>query len=241
VGKAFGVVFGIGLISLLGVFVALRVPDRFLHDPVALEAAHAPRAIAVSVPKLCADYQADEEGADNLYNGKRLFVEGQVANSNGGSIDGEFVSLSTFGEFEAVHAYIKAEYRPEAAKLRTGQILTLDCEGAGMVMGNRFLMNCSFSSPTERHVTVPTLISTVPAAYSAEARKNKLQGPVEIQLLVDENGNPRNVEVVHSLGMGLDESAVEAVKHYKFKPAVDESTGKVVTARMNISLQFHLN
>jgi len=59
-------------------------------------------------------------------------------------------------------------------------------------------------------------------------------------LLVDENGNPQNVTVVRSLGMGLDESAREAVKHYKFKPAVDQRTGKAVPAMMKIGLQFRL-
>lgn len=241
VGKAIGVLLGIGLLFLLIVLVAQRVSIIGSGNYVTLNPALASRAISVAVPKLSADYQADEAAADAKYKGKRLVVEGQVAGVDRGFLDGAFVLLSTFGEFEAVHADIRAEYQSEAASLRRGQLVTLDCEGAGIVMGSPFLMNCSIPISAERHVTTPTLIFTAPAAYSAEARKSKLEGSVDVRLLVDENGNPHNVTVVHGLGMGLDEAAVEAVKQYKFTPAVDASTGIAVAAQMSIRLQFHLN
>lgn len=239
--KAFGVALGIGLLFLLIPFIAQRMHSPSSGNELALNLAPAAQAIAVTVPKLCADYHGDEIAADARYKGKRLVVEGQVASVDQGLFDNEFLLLSTFGEFEAVHADIRAEYQSAAARLGKGQLITLDCEGAGIVMGNPFLMNCKIPELAEERVAMPTLLFTEPAVYSSEARRNKLQGSVDITLLVDENGNPKNVKVVHALGQGLDESAVEAVKHYRFKPAVDENTGRAVPARMSIRLQFHLN
>jgi hypothetical protein len=45
-------------------------------------------------------------------------------------------------------------------------------------------------------------------------------GVFVVGLIVDQNGNPSNVHIVRGLGTGLDDSAIEAVKKYRFKPSV---------------------
>ena len=54
--------------------------------------------------------------------------------------------------------------------------------------------------------------------YSEEARKAKYQGTVLLYIEVDTDGRATNIRVVRSLGLGLDEKAIEAVKKWKFKP-----------------------
>ncbi len=71
-------------------------------------------------------------------------------------------------------------------------------------------------------VSAPQLIYQVDADFSEEARKAKFSGNVVVNLWVDQNGMPSHVHVVRGVGMGLDEKAVEAVKQYKFKPAMGE-------------------
>ena len=61
-----------------------------------------------------------------------------------------------------------------------------------------------------------------------------------VSLIVDANGNPQNVHVVRSLGMGLDEKALEAVRQYKFKPAMDQVTHKAVPVPINVEVRFRL-
>ena len=46
------------------------------------------------------------------------------------------------------------------------------------------------------------------------------------------------IRVIHSLGLGLDEKAIEAVKQRKFKPATDNGTP--VNAKAAIELNFRL-
>jgi TonB family protein len=266
VGRALGIAMGIGLLVSVCVFVAMKVSSGSSHNTAAFEIVREPQDMSVSVLKLWADYHSNEVAADHQYKGKRLVVEGQVASVNKGTGNDVDVLFSTFDESETVHADLKAEYQNEATGLRIGQVLKVDCEGGGMMRGELFLMNCSIppNAPVTQgdpqpepnaHTTPmssvqdasanartqsPTLLFMAPAEYSAEARRKKLQGTVHIRLLVDKNGNPQNVTVVRSLGMGLDESAREAVKHYKFTPAIDPSTGKAVPATMNIGLQFRL-
>jgi TonB family protein len=59
-----------------------------------------------------------------------------------------------------------------------------------------------------------------------------------ISLIVDTHGNPQSPRVVHSLGMGLDEKALAAVKLYRFKPVLKD--GKPVNARIRVAVNFRL-
>jgi len=84
----------------------------------------------------------------------------------------------------------------------------------------------------------PVLVHSVEPEFSEPARKAKFSGNVQIYLWVDELGNPSHVRVIRGVGMGLDEKAVEAVRQYKFKPAVQN--GKPVKVDMYISVDFNI-
>lgn len=87
-------------------------------------------------------------------------------------------------------------------------------------------------------VSAPIPIFTPEAEFSDEARRAKYQGVVTINIIVDAQGNPQNPRVVRPLGMGLDEKAIEAVRKYKFKPAMKD--GKPVAVQMGIEVNFRL-
>lgn len=86
-------------------------------------------------------------------------------------------------------------------------------------------------------VSAPVLISAVEPEFSEQARKAKVQGTVLLTLIVDVNGNPNDVRVVRGIGSGLDEKAVEAVKKYKFKPAIFKG-GQAVPVSIKIEVNF---
>jgi TonB family protein len=89
-------------------------------------------------------------------------------------------------------------------------------------------------------VSEPKLTFSVEAEFSDEARRAKYEGTVVISLIVDAQGNPQNIRVSRSLGMGLDEKAVEAVRQYKFKPAIQASSGKAVPVPISVEVRFRL-
>jgi len=89
-----------------------------------------------------------------------------------------------------------------------------------------------------RGVTPPQLIYKVEPEFSEEARKAKHQGVVVLAIDVDTNGNVRNIRVRQSLGLGLDEKAIEAVSHWRFRPGI--LNGKPVTTEALVQVNFQL-
>lgn len=87
-------------------------------------------------------------------------------------------------------------------------------------------------------VTPPSVKYRKDPEYSKEARKAKYQGTCLLWLIVDANGNPREVKVTRALGKGLDEKAIEAVKKWKFEPATKD--GQPVAVEINVEVTFRL-
>ena len=90
-----------------------------------------------------------------------------------------------------------------------------------------------------KNVTAPVPLFTPEAEFSDEARRAKYQGVCIVGLIVDVHGDPQNVHVVRALGMGLDEKALEAVRKYKFKPAMKDNKTPVPVA-VNVEVNFRL-
>lgn len=84
----------------------------------------------------------------------------------------------------------------------------------------------------------PQVIYKVEPEYSEDARKVHFQGTVLLAIEVDANGLPSNIRVVHSLGLGLDERAMQAVAKWRFRPAM--SGDHAVPAPALIEVSFHL-
>ncbi len=87
-------------------------------------------------------------------------------------------------------------------------------------------------------VRPPAVIYQVDPEFSEEARKAKFSGNVQVALIVDERGLPTHVRVERGVGMGLDEKAVEAVRQYKFKPAMEN--GKPVPVEIYVEVNFQI-
>ena len=100
----------------------------------------------------------------------------------------------------------------------------------GGVGGGVFRVGGGVSAPKEIYAPEPE--------YSEEARKVKHMGTVVLQLVVGSDGLPRDIRVVRTLGLGLDEKAIEAVKKWRFEPA--KKDGKPVAALVSVEVDFHL-
>jgi TonB family protein len=85
---------------------------------------------------------------------------------------------------------------------------------------------------------MPELLTKNEPEYTEDARRAKLQGTVELMIVVGADGRVSSVEVVRGLGLGLDEKAVEAVKAWRFRPAM--SDGKPVASSASVAVTFRL-
>lgn len=87
-------------------------------------------------------------------------------------------------------------------------------------------------------VSAPRAIFTPDPEYSAEARMAKYQGTVLLYAIIGPDGRPRELKVSRPLGMGLDQKALEAVRKWRFEPAL--KNGIPVAVEVNVEVNFHL-
>ena len=87
-------------------------------------------------------------------------------------------------------------------------------------------------------VSAPKVIYRPDPEYSEEARKAKFQGTCVLWLVVGPDGKPRDIRVARTLGLGLDEKALEAVKNWRFEPALKDN--KPVAVQINVEVTFRL-
>jgi periplasmic protein TonB len=100
----------------------------------------------------------------------------------------------------------------------------------GGIGGGVFRVGGGVSAPKELYAPEPE--------YSEEARKAKYQGTCVLYVIVGADGRPRDLRVARSLGLGLDEKAIEAVKTWKFEPALKD--GKPVAVAISVEVEFRL-
>lgn len=84
----------------------------------------------------------------------------------------------------------------------------------------------------------PAVVYQIEPEYSEEARKARLTGTVVLYVEIDERGQVSKVEVRQSLGLGLDEKAVEAIQKWRFRPA--RKDGKAVPSVALVDVGFRL-
>jgi TonB family protein len=84
----------------------------------------------------------------------------------------------------------------------------------------------------------PTIIYKEKAKYTEEARQNKVQGTVVLNVVFTADGRITNIRVVRGLPDGLTEKAIEAAQRIRFNPAV--RAGQPVSVRGNLEFTFNL-
>ncbi len=87
-------------------------------------------------------------------------------------------------------------------------------------------------------VTPPRLVRTVKPVYSLEARRNKVQGTVLLEVVIDEKGVATEQTFISPLGYGLDEKARDAVAAWRFEPA--RKDGRPVPVIATVQVNFRL-
>jgi len=88
-------------------------------------------------------------------------------------------------------------------------------------------------------VSDPKVISQVDPEFAEKARRAGFQGLCVLSIIVETDGTPSNIRVTSKLGMGLDEKAIEAVKKWRFRPAMKDGL-PVRYGPVEIDIAFHL-
>jgi TonB family protein len=84
----------------------------------------------------------------------------------------------------------------------------------------------------------PTLVKEVRPIYTDEARRQRIQGDVILEIVVRSDGSVGSIRVRRSLGGGLDQRAIEAVRQWRFNPA--RRHGTPVDVAVEVAVEFKL-
>jgi protein TonB len=97
---------------------------------------------------------------------------------------------------------------------------------------------CVGEHPPQPCLVRPVAISQPAPDYSDEGREKKVEGEVYLDFVVGLDGKTHDVRVTRSLGSGLDEKSIDAVRQWTFKPGTVD--GKPVAVKLRGSVSFHL-
>jgi len=92
-------------------------------------------------------------------------------------------------------------------------------------------------------VAAPVPIYRPEPPYTQQAKKDKIQGAVVTEVMVDANGNvvnvkPTAVSLSRNLSDGLDQSAIDTLRNWKFKPGTRK--GKPVPVKVTVEVAFRI-
>ncbi|HEY1239084.1 MAG TPA: energy transducer TonB, partial [Bryobacteraceae bacterium] len=92
--------------------------------------------------------------------------------------------------------------------------------------------------PTSQGATTAAIVRTVPPVYPPAARATRVSGVVEVLSTVDVNGRTKDVRAESGPEL-LRGAAVEAVRHYVYKPAM--LNGQPVESQARVQLRFSMD
>ncbi len=108
----------------------------------------------------------------------------------------------------------------------------------GPVVASLFDVPTDYSEIAPARFEQPQLISRTEASYTAEAAREKIDGEVVLQVTIGEDGSVRNPKVMKSLGYGLDETAMQSVVQWKYRPGRKDGVPINVVATINFRFTF---
>lgn len=93
--------------------------------------------------------------------------------------------------------------------------------------------------PQNRATPLPIDGQSPPPTYPPSALRKGETGTVMVRIQVDAQGNPGGVALIRRSGSrDLDRAAMEAVRKWKFQPAIDD--GQPVAGAVDIPVEFNL-
>ena len=104
------------------------------------------------------------------------------------------------------------------------------------------ITNNGVSGSSDRgSITPPRILSKIEPDYPGSARQAGLEGTVILKVQISENGRPGDIDIYRSSGhAALDNAAVTAVRKWRFTPAKDLNSGRVVPCITTLPVAFRL-
>lgn len=91
----------------------------------------------------------------------------------------------------------------------------------------------------DHNLKAPQAKHTPEPAYTDAARNRDLQGVVGLNVVIDPTGKVRHINIVHPIGMGLDDNAVATVGTWRFAPATKDDRPVAVAVYVEVDFRLY--
>ncbi len=99
-----------------------------------------------------------------------------------------------------------------------------------------FVAGLALHAQPDLPTQVPALIAKCAPRYTEQAKTARVEGTVGLYIEVTPDGRAQNIRVQRSLGSGLDETAIEVVKQWRFIPGRND--GKPIVSPITVEITF---
>ncbi len=87
-------------------------------------------------------------------------------------------------------------------------------------------------------LVTPTVLARLKPTYSEEGLLARVEGQATVAVLIAADGTPGEPQVLNGLGFGLDEAALESVRHWKFAPGTLKGEPVAQVARVDVDFRL---
>ncbi len=97
----------------------------------------------------------------------------------------------------------------------------------------------AYAEEFEKPDTPPAPVRTPPPEYPVQLKREGVSGMVVVNVVIDTDGTVAEVDVRKSTHSDFEAPAIEAVKHWRFKPA--KKDGNAIRSKVALPLKFTVN
>jgi TonB family protein len=87
-------------------------------------------------------------------------------------------------------------------------------------------------------VKLPEILHKVEAEYTQQAQAAHYSGAVRVTVIVGKNGLPLAFSFDKPTGYGLDQAAIDAVSHWRFKPGTRNGEPVAILTHIEVSFRY---
>ena len=88
-------------------------------------------------------------------------------------------------------------------------------------------------------ISPPRKVEMVQPSYPEDARKERIEGVVVVQTVIDETGRITRTRLLKGVHPSMDQAAVDAIRQWRFEPALLD--GEPVAVYYNLTVNFRLD
>lgn len=222
--------------KLFVLFVLLCAPVLFAATTFEVRSANYLMTVEVDGQERGYNVRVTDQGTGAVLATQRLAEAGAEARAKVELEDNRVLDISVRGSGTYIDAALLVQVNGQTTDFLSGRWLMKNPTG---ILPEPAAATPDAPLRVGGDVKAPVVLERVEPRYPEDARAARVAGIVILEVVIDRNGNVKNPRVLKPLPFGLDQSAVDAVRQWKFLPGT--VNGEPVDVIFNLTINFMLD